>query len=277
MLSAKEQKEVPRPTKHLVISHCYEDLKWLKKVKIPYTIYSKGKTAPQEAIKLPNIGREAHTYLTHVISQYPNFPDITYFTQANPFDHSPDILARLNLPYWDTTTLTGMYRAGYHDHMLWAQRPATHYGYNTTLFKCDHHGRPYGHFTCKIKKPLVWTWFQLFTTKMPKKTEMLWSHAAMFAVPKQRILDRPLKFYHHALQLVHHPNFHHRKFKPNHKNIGPWIYERLWLYIFGNAQIWQTNPALTTTATSDLSNSSNTTHTTPHSEHAQDTNKPAPP
>jgi len=37
---------------------------------------------------LPNIGRESHTYLTHIVDNYKNLSDITIFLQGNPFPHS---------------------------------------------------------------------------------------------------------------------------------------------------------------------------------------------
>lgn len=42
-------------------------------------------------IELPNIGREAHTYLYHIVSNYYNLTDWTFFLQGNPFDHCHNI------------------------------------------------------------------------------------------------------------------------------------------------------------------------------------------
>jgi hypothetical protein len=46
-------------------------------------------------VPLPNVGREADTYLKHIISTYEDGEDDadwTIFTQGDPFDHSPDFL-----------------------------------------------------------------------------------------------------------------------------------------------------------------------------------------
>lgn len=233
-------------TKQVVISHCYEELDWLKNVQEDVVLYTKGRRPLPGAIFLPNHGREAHTYLYHVVTNYKKLADLTFFVHGWPFDHSPDFIERLRLPYWDTTPLTGFYRKGYHDHMKWAQKQQSHFGVNTTLFKCDCRGRPYGYFKVSsgVKRPMVWLWHELFGCKMPAKMEMLWVHAAQFVVPKARILSRPLAFYQKAMELVDHPVFIFNKFKPNHHNIGPWIYERLWLYIFGDSLIWPTHPSL---------------------------------
>lgn len=37
--------------------------------------------------KLPNVGRESHTYLYHILKHRDSLNEYTIFTQANPFDH----------------------------------------------------------------------------------------------------------------------------------------------------------------------------------------------
>ncbi len=82
----------------LVVARYNEDLSWLKKINknIKITIYNKGDPINFKNIKLPNVGRESHTYLTHILNNYDNLADITIFTQADPFLHSPHFLTLLN-------------------------------------------------------------------------------------------------------------------------------------------------------------------------------------
>jgi hypothetical protein len=40
---------------------------------------------------LPNVGREAHAYLHHIVGRYDTLADITVFAQGKPFDHVPDL------------------------------------------------------------------------------------------------------------------------------------------------------------------------------------------
>jgi hypothetical protein len=72
----------------MVIARYEEDLSWIPK--IPATAYSKGfiynKGSPitsqypnMELSPLPNVGREGHTYVHHVIQNYDALPDITIF------------------------------------------------------------------------------------------------------------------------------------------------------------------------------------------------------
>lgn len=75
-----------------VIAHYNEDLTWL----IPYAdkahVYHKGSLdlPPIEVAewsKLPNVGREGHTYLFHIVNHYDALADITFFLQGRISDH----------------------------------------------------------------------------------------------------------------------------------------------------------------------------------------------
>ncbi|TDB64195.1 DUF3431 domain-containing protein [Arundinibacter roseus] len=86
------------PSFALVVAHYHENLNWLRRVPAVYQkfIYSKAETPPLSShIQLPNIGREAHTYLQHLVAQYHNLSDYTVFCQGKPFDHAYDFHATL--------------------------------------------------------------------------------------------------------------------------------------------------------------------------------------
>jgi hypothetical protein len=85
-------------TLELVVAHYQENLNWLRKVPAPIrkTIYTKAETPLALFHKaLPNVGREAHTYLHHIVSQYDSLADYTIFCQGKPFDHTFDFHAKL--------------------------------------------------------------------------------------------------------------------------------------------------------------------------------------
>ena len=66
-------------TTEIVIARYNEDLSWLNKIdkNIKITIYNKGNNNINfPFIQLPNIGRESHTYLYHIINNYDNLADI---------------------------------------------------------------------------------------------------------------------------------------------------------------------------------------------------------
>jgi hypothetical protein len=78
----------------IVIARYNEDLSWTKKLpnSIKITIYNKGNDIDYPCIKLPNVGRESHTYLYHIIENYNNLADQTIFCQGDSIFHSPDFL-----------------------------------------------------------------------------------------------------------------------------------------------------------------------------------------
>ena len=74
----------------IVIAHYNEDLSWLKDELKSATIYSKGgdKNSPSVPCHvLPNIGREGHTYLHHIVANYDTLADVTIFLQGHIDDH----------------------------------------------------------------------------------------------------------------------------------------------------------------------------------------------
>ena len=84
----------------LVVSRYGEDLSWTRNVprNVVVTVYDKT-PAPASLISggqpLPNVGREAHTWLHHLAECYDSLADLTVFAQGHPFDHAPDLHAVL--------------------------------------------------------------------------------------------------------------------------------------------------------------------------------------
>ena len=77
----------------LVVARYTEDLAWLRKRpnNLTVTIYDKSPdSSGEQAIPLPNVGREAHTYLHHIVSRYDSLAEWTVFCQGKPFDHAYD-------------------------------------------------------------------------------------------------------------------------------------------------------------------------------------------
>ena len=82
----------------VVVARYTESLNWLRNApdRVRKTVYDKHPTDPYPgAICLPNVGREAHTYLTHLLMRYDCLSDYTVFCQGKPFDHAYDFHHRL--------------------------------------------------------------------------------------------------------------------------------------------------------------------------------------
>ena len=86
-------------TRHLVVARFNEDIKWLNGITSVDKIflYNKGEKTDFESVELPNINREAHTYIYHIVNNYEDLADLTFFCQGNPFDHMPDSITPVNI------------------------------------------------------------------------------------------------------------------------------------------------------------------------------------
>lgn len=94
----------------IVIARYKENLDWVFKIPEEYKIiiYNKGGNSEELNYllknnkniiirELENIGRESHTYLTHIINNYKNLSDKIIFTQGNPIEHNHDFIKLLKL------------------------------------------------------------------------------------------------------------------------------------------------------------------------------------
>lgn len=89
-------------TTTFVIARFKEDIEWLTQLPENSIIYLYNKGNEIDTSKLPknvklkniaNYGRESNTYLHYMINDFiPNESDFTIFTQADPFEHSPDFI-----------------------------------------------------------------------------------------------------------------------------------------------------------------------------------------
>jgi hypothetical protein len=80
------------PGLELVVARYTENLNWLRRVpgEFRVTIYDKSGDCNQAHLSLPNLGREAHTYLHHIVTRYDSLEPLTVFCQGRPFDHAFD-------------------------------------------------------------------------------------------------------------------------------------------------------------------------------------------
>lgn len=74
------------------ISFYEGNLDWIRRLTNDrHIVYCKGKTNSLEAsnlnwVKLPNVGYNIHSYLTYIIDNYKNLPDVVVFCKNNVFD-----------------------------------------------------------------------------------------------------------------------------------------------------------------------------------------------
>lgn len=184
---------------HIVVARYNEDTSWIPEKYLANTkVYNKG-----EGGDLPNIGRESHTYLTYIVENYDNLPDVVFFTQGGgpahidgkPIEYFTDIQESVSDNFMVSDIKNGLEEN--------LHRPS--YG-NETLYpeKLDFKSWMKEHIGVELQN------------------ELTFYKGACFSVKKERILARPLEFYKKLLALI-----------PEHKNpeVGHY-FERAWWYIF---------------------------------------------
>ena len=190
----------------LVVARYNENLNWLRRVPKQFrvTIYDKSGAAEPGAIQLSNVGREAHTYLWHIITRYDSLAEVTVFCQGKPFDHAYDFHQTLrNLA--ENPTVNGYLPLG---HIVdtddaRGQRLFTRWSKNEDGHELDMRGFHQA----------------LFETEGPQ--EYTFRLGAQFTVARQLIHGRPRGFYERALQVsIEYPDAAH-------------CFERSWPLVFG--------------------------------------------
>ena len=171
----------------LVVARYTEDLAWLRKrpANLTVTVYDKSPDASggKHAIRLPNIGREAHTYLNHIVSRYDSLAEWTVFCQGKPFDHAYDFKKTLR-EYATDPTIIGPFR--WLGHLI-----DTDDNQGERLF------RPWSKNEDGRGLNLLGFHQALFGTDGPKHYTFVLG--AQFALHRDVIRQRPLTFYERAL------------------------------------------------------------------------------
>lgn len=85
----------------IVVARYKEDISWVSELRnagFNVTVYNKH----EGENLLPNVGRESHTYLHHIITRWENLADYTLFLQGDPFEHATDLFHQIMLMLEET-------------------------------------------------------------------------------------------------------------------------------------------------------------------------------
>ena len=264
-INFKMHRNIPGEKKdiELVIARFNENLDWVKNVPKFYKIKIYNKFMHHDTnfkfrarikrdtlepsnniISLSNVGREADTYLTHIIDNYEKLSNITVFCQGDPFPHSPDFLDLLD--YYDqfnsVQCLTDRYldmcptediRNQHTDDFICNKRVCA-YPMNTKTFDVlwfnDIGSRDIGtqfrsFFKIDDDANLVDTVLQENGFNLPKAPDVIkFPYGAMFSVEKKFILQHPKEAYINLRKINNESGF----------NLFPHVMERMWMYMFSD-------------------------------------------
>lgn len=160
----------------VIVSRYQEDVEWTNGVE-NVIVYNKGPTTPitrHPVIVLPNVGREGHTYLYHIIQNYDRLADHTCFLQGHPFDHSP--MLEMSLKTFDPVPFYSLSRV----HSINLCYDPTDFSLHPLLI--DMYARVFGH--------------------VKTNHEFTFGAGAQFIVSRDAIRSRPKSFYENLLQIM---------------------------------------------------------------------------
>lgn len=209
----------------MIIARYCEDVSWASYMGYDYIVYDKGPDCTENAVKLPNIGREAHTYFTHIVTHYDALADMNVFLQGDPFDHLDD-RGRVT-PEDLRNTLEDI-----------VDRMVPFKGLAWFKLKCDRLGRPHdlhkpeneGRWAGWGKDIPVGQMFEkLFDAPMPEQI-IARAPTGNFCVTGERIRTRPRDFYAYVLKMIEDD--------PHDANNTGHAIERLWQHIFNGNVAW---------------------------------------
>jgi len=250
-------------TIEIVIARYNEDLSWLRKIpkKIKITIYNKGLDDINiQSIKLPNIGRESHTYLYHIINNYDNLADKTIFCQGDSIFHSPgfiDLLKNhdlfepvqpLSAYYWPEEIPPFLFSNPPKSILnktknLWIKDSPIHVEYADNNFVSRY---PYIYFQEQfiilvelIKKTYnidnVYKFFvERFRIKNVDLNELFpICYSGLFSVDKEVILENSIDFYNNIESILIYAYVLNSRYSNKQKPVDWGLFlEKLWLVIF---------------------------------------------
>ena len=199
---ALESTAPDRMTVHVVVARFREDLAWVPRAcqgtHARVFVYDKGPDPDPADTRLPNVGREAHTFLHHIVHHYHALPDATLFLQGNPFDHGlgPDRLREL--------VVQGAAFPGSH-------RPLRDPGVEALV--ADRQGGPH-----HPGLPVARLFGLVFPGVDPPHT-FAFQPGAQYAVKREGLTNKPLAFWEDLL-------------RRSSEGVFPWTMERLWPHAF---------------------------------------------
>jgi hypothetical protein len=195
-------------TKELVLSIFSREYTWIQNVNddVKISKYNKNllNLRDGEIILIPNLGRDVHTFFSHIVKNYNFLSDFTIFSQDWPFDHVENYLEIINggIPEWNLhakQTFNGcwFFCTGYE------------------VISCDYNGAPH-----HKGLPIVPVWNELFNIPFPEKINF--TPGGHICLSRDKIRSLPKLYYTKILKIL------------EENPLSPWIIERLEPYIFSD-------------------------------------------
>lgn len=191
----------------IVVARYNEDTGWLWKYNQYVLIYNKGIPTLNNpyVVNIPNVGREGHTYLHHIITNWENLSDKIFFTQGKISDHK-------TFPMIDYLFSNNLLTINLNCNKTNCANMWGHVNFFGTIYNNVERSRfTFGEWWDKyVKKP------------KPSYKNFKWSSGSIFSISKELIYQNERDYYANLLKTLEHCN---------NPEEGHYI-ERSWYYIF---------------------------------------------
>ena len=209
----------------IVVARYTESMEWAEKYQDVVTVYEKydGGDAAREAVadnlvpcsrreRLPNVGREAHTYLHHIIKNYHCLAHNTLFTQCGFEEHDTYPIEEYMFYTESSRFLLNNFKTIY--------AKDGRYGFLQHKWKwLDDYNS--GKLLPEKRTFKQW-WTERLRKPLPHINRFKWSHGAIFSVSDHRIRTNALEDYKRMIECLSH----HSNPEAGH------YFERAWYFVF---------------------------------------------
>jgi len=193
--------------KELVLALWDRDYSWTNDVSsdVKITKYNKNPETLKEGdiFLSPNVGRDVHTFFWHIVNNYDNLSDYTFFAQDHIDDHVRNYVEIINGPVEDLGKYAIQDLGG-----CWFYQTTLPYAINIHKGNCAFHQG----------LPLAEMWKLLFDTDIPDNISF--TAAGHFCVTREHVHKYPVERYKKVLEIL------------ENYEISPWCIERFEAYIF---------------------------------------------
>jgi hypothetical protein len=216
--------DIEQQTADVVVARFDEDLTWLQdcadtcKSSLRIHVYNKGAALVPTGLfasvcQLPNVGREGHTYLHHIICNYDKLGDITVFVQGRIDDHISQHPTKALRDMIHDTAQYGYWHPAYAIAVPYGFRHTTYFGKQLLPATCE-----FGQWFCKY-----------ISNDFPDQQVFPFYKNGIFAVSRRYIRSRSVTYYKNLLSQLLHED----------PETGHYL-ERCWAYIFQLPCIYST-------------------------------------
>ena len=199
----------------IVVARYTESMEWVRRYHDIVTVYEKHENdvVPcSRRVRLPNVGRETHTYLYHIIENYHCLAHNTLFTQCGFEEHDTYLIEEYLFDTGSSRFLMNNFKTIY--------AKDGRYGF------LQHKGKWLDEYNngkmLPEKRTFKQWWTECLRKPIPHINRYKWSHGAIFSVSSERICNNSIDYYRRMIESVSchcNPETGH-------------YFERAWYYVF---------------------------------------------